>query len=172
MARNHKFFFDSDRIPRARGPAAEAVLMTFLESDVQGSDHICHDLMEDLIAIEEGADTEREFIGNAHRVTMTSAGVVIETLALDSSMASEDGAGGDDVGGNTRINGTAERPGVEGEPSGANAADAPSGSRAIDTTPVIPYNTGLKHFREILEDWEAFILDDDFEDDTLDESYE
>lgn len=172
MARNHKFFFDSDRIPRARGPAAEAVLMTFLESDVQGSDHICHDLMEDLIAIEEGADTEREFIGNAHRVTLTSAGVVIETLALDSSMASEDDVGENVVGENISVNRTTERHGVEGEPPDANAPDVPSGSRAVATKTAIPYSTGLKHFREILEDWEAFILDDDFEDDTLDESYE
>jgi len=158
MARNHKFFFDSDRIPRARGPAAEAVLMTFLETDVQGSDHICHDLMEDLIAIDEGADTEREFIGNAHRVTMTSAGVVIEALA-DDTLTSDD---------------TATPPVLH---AGANAESSPMAA-TVDAAPAakaakaIPYTTGSKHFREILEDWEAFILDDDFDDDTLDDDYD
>ena len=112
MARNHKFFFDQDGSPRARGPAAEKTLMTFLEVDVQGSDHICRDLMDDLTAIEDESDDSREFIGNAHTVTIAPAGVTI---------------------------------------AGANIEE--------------PYLVPLKQFREVLEDWEAFILDDVLDDD-------
>ena len=117
MARNHKFFFDKDGSPKARGPASEKVLMTFLEVDVQGSDHICRDLMDDLTAIEDESDDSREFIGNAHTVTIAPDGVVIES------------------------------------------------------TDTAPYNVPLKHFREILEDWEAFILDDVIEDELGDDEY-
>ncbi len=83
--------------------------MTFLEVDVQGSDHICHDLMDDITAIEDKSDDAREFVGNAHSVSMTTEGVIIDSL---------------------------------------------------EVAPLEHYSTGLKHFREILEDWEAFILDD------------
>ncbi len=127
MARNHNFYFDKDGSPRARGPASEKVLMTFLEVDVQGSDHICHDLMEDLTAIEDESDDSREFIGNAHSVTITPDGVVIDRLH-DGNLEGDDGS----------------------------AADH-------------PYNVALKHFREILEDWEAFILDDQLDDPMLDD---
>ena len=120
MGRNHKFFFDAERTPRARGPVAERTLMAFLETDVQGSDHVCRDLMDDLIAIEDGSDDQREFVGNAHRVTMDRDGVLVEPL------------------------------------------DAADGRGS--------YRTARKHFREVLEDWEAFILDDgtdDLGDDSL-----
>ncbi len=127
MARNHNFFFDKDGSPRARGPASEKILMTFLEVDVQGSDHICHDLMEDLTAIEDESDDSREFIGNAHSVTITPDGVVIDRLQ------------GNNVDGDSAA-----------EPDG-------------------PYTVALKHFREILEDWEAFILDDQLDDPMLDD---
>lgn len=117
MARNHKFFFDKDGSPKARGPAAEKALMTFLEVDVQGSDHVCRDLMDDLTAIEDESDDSREFIGNAHSVTIAPTGVTIESANAD------------------------------------------------------PYHVPLKHFREILEDWEAFILDDVLEDELGDDEY-
>jgi len=121
MARNHNFFFDKDGIPRARGPATEKPLMTFLEVDVQGSDHICHDLMDDLTAIEDESDDVREFIGNAHRISMTPDNVTIV------------------------------------------------GNDAPDST--VPYEVALKHFREVLEDWEAFILDDQIDDPHVDDDY-
>jgi len=121
MARNHKFFFDTDRTPRARGPTSERVLMLFLENDVQGSDHVCHDLMDDLVAIEDGSDTSREFVGNAHAITLNGDGACIEAL-------------------------------VDGQPDADSA-----------------YRTSLKHFREVLEDWEAFILDDQLDDPSLDD---
>ena len=120
MNKNLKFFFDRDGTPRARGPHSEQLLMSFLETDVQGSDHICHDIMDDLIAIEDGSATQREFEGNAHSVTLTPDGVTIETRAASPA-----------------------------------------------TTDPTHYQTGLKHFRQILEDWEAFILDD--QDDLADE---
>ena len=109
MARNHKFYFDRDGTPKARGPAAERVFMSFLETDVQGSDHVCRDLMDDLEAVEDGTDDAREFTGNAHAATLTKDGVTIVALPADTGES---------------------------------------------------YTTGLKHFREVLEDWEAFILDD------------
>ena len=147
MARNHKFFFDKDGTPRARGPSAERVLMTFLEVDVQGSDHVCRDLMDDLVAVEDGSDEQREFIGNAHRVSIDREGVLIEPLAASGSGAPADaGAGG----------GVADA-GVA--PAAAGAHGAPGGTGS--------YRTGRKHFREVLEDWEAFILDDGLEDDSL-----
>ena len=139
MARNHKFFFDAGRVPRARGPAAEKILMTFLETDVQGSDHVCHDLMDDLVAVEDGSDDQREFVGNAHRVTIDREGVTIEPLHEG------DGTDGDGTDGDGR--------------SGDDAAASGGGTSA--------YRTGPKHFREVLEDWEAFILDDELADDSL-----
>lgn len=101
--------------------------MNFLEVDVQGSDHICHDLMEDITAIEDESDDSREFIGNAHSVTITPDGVVIDMLQGSRSEA-------------------------EGQPEFHE-----------------PYTVALKHFREILEDWEAFILDDLLDDPMLDD---
>ena len=142
MARNHKFFFDADRTPRARGPAAEKILMHFLETDVQGSDHVCHDLMDDLVAVEDGSDDQREFVGEVHRVTMDREGVVIETLP-------QGGDGAEAATGQA----TGQAPGTPGE--------AMRGGTV--------YRTGRKHFREVLEDWEAFILDDELDDDSLDD---
>ncbi len=121
MARNHNFFFDKTGTPRARGPAAEKPLMIFLEVDVQGSDHICRDLMDDLTAIEDESDDFREFIGNAHRVKITPDGVTISANDADESTA--------------------------------------------------PYEVALKHFREVLEDWEAFILDDQLDGPLTDSEY-
>ena len=109
MAKNLKFYFDNQGCPCARGPQTERVLMAFLEADVQGDDHICHDLMEDITAVEENAADSREFIGNAHTVTIENSGITIVSQSAH---------------------------------------------------PAEIYATGLKHFREILEDWEAFILDD------------
>lgn len=126
MARNYKFFFDKDGSPKARGPAAEKTLMTFLELDVQGSDHICRDLMDDLTAIEEGSDDSREFMGNAYQILISRDGVLlraVETLSTDTPDASDG------------------------------------------------YRVALKHFREILEDWEAFILDDQLVDPIDDDDY-
>ena len=136
MARNHKFFFDADGTPRARGPSSEKTLMTFLEVDVQGSDHVCRDLMDDLTAIDDGSDDSREFIGNAHTVTMTKQGVVI---ALNADANDDEQAPG------------------EAQTPAATAGDA--------------HQIALKHFREILEDWEAFILDDQIDESLADEDY-
>ena len=77
MSRNYKFYFDKSGSPCARGPAAEKPLMIFLELDVQGSDHICRDLMDDLTAVEDETADSREFIGNAHCINITATGVTI-----------------------------------------------------------------------------------------------
>lgn len=103
--------------------------MAFLEADVQGSDHICRDLMDDLVAIEDESDDSREFTGNAHTVVITPAGVVITRNPPD------------------------------------------CGTESDDSTVEAPFNVPLKHFREILEDWEAFILDDQIDDPMADEDY-
>jgi len=126
MARNYKFFFDKDGSPKARGPTSEKILMNFLETDVQGSDYVCRDLMSDLTAIEDEADDSREFIGNAHIVNLTLQGV-----ALTLNVA-------DDV---------------------------------VDDSTSETYVVPLKRFREVLEDWEAFILDDQMDDALSDEDY-
>jgi len=106
--------------------------MSFLESDVQGSEYICHDLMNDITAVEEGSVESREFIGNAHSVNITADGIVIASNIDD--LAEE---------GNTQGDAQADT-GIESE-----------------------YRTSLKHFSEVLADWEAFILD---EEDPIDDS--
>lgn len=120
MAKNLKFYFDDSGVPCARGPQTEKLLMTFLETDIQGDDHVCHDLMEDLHAIESEAATDRQFTGNAHTVTMKPDSITIECHALEDSDAEEQ-----------------------------------------------VYTSTLRHFREVVEDWEAFILaeSDDLSDD-------
>ncbi len=40
-----------------------------------------------------------------------------------------------------------------------------------DSTQPTPYTVPLKHFREILEDWEAFILDDQIDDELGEDDY-
>ena len=134
MARNLKLFFDNDGSPRVRGPSSEKILMAFLEADVQGSDHICHDLMDDLTAIEDESAESREFIGNAHSVVISTDGVTIE-CNIDDVAAPE----------------RASDENLNADPGKADPAKSAA---------PIQYKTGLKHFREVLEDWEAFILDD------------
>lgn len=145
MARNHKFYFDRDGTPRARGPTAERVLMSFLETDVQGSDHVCRDLMDDLEAVEDGTDDVREFTGNAHTVTLRKEGVTI--AATPSGQRAGTDAGTD-----------------VGTDAGTDAGDAANagtgGGSAPGSDPDGIYRAAPKHFREVLEDWEAFILDD------------
>lgn len=106
--------------------------MAFLESDVQGSDHICHDLMDDLTAIEDESAESREFIGNAHSVVISAEGVTIECNIDDAGPIDTNLDNKKDI----------EAKGAKDKPE------------------TVQYKTGLKHFREVLEDWEAFILDD------------
>lgn len=154
MARNHKFFFDKDGSPKARGPSAEKVLMAFLEQDVQGSDHICRDLMDDLTAIEDESDDSREFIGNAHRVNITPEGVVIAPNLADEPESSDSLSAA-----------TAEPSSPADSTAQHNSAPEAAG---LDSG---QYQVALKHFREVLEDWEAFILDDQLDDPMADEDY-
>lgn len=121
--------------------------MSFLETDVQGSEYICHDLMNDLTAVEDETVSTREFVGNAHSAVITPDGVTICSIAEEPKNES-----GDASASTTNSDDTAD-------PSAA----ADSKDISEETT----YVTTLKHFREILEDWEAFILD---EEDPLDDS--
>jgi len=128
MAKNHKFYFDEDGVPCARGPLTEKLLMSFLETDVQGDDSICHDLMEDIRAVESNAAQEREFIGNAHTATITKDNVHIVCHAIEGSHCDDSNS---------------EEP------------------KTNDSTPEeADFTTSLRHFREVVEDWEAFILDE------------
>ena len=156
MARNHKFFFDSDGSPKARGPASEKVLMAFLEQDVQGSDHICRDLMDDLTAIEDQSDDSREFIGNAHRVNITPEGVVIDRNLADDAHAAVESAAS-----------TVTRDVLAESPATADSVTTAEQETGESTE----YRVALKHFREVLEDWEAFILDDQLDDPLADDEY-
>ncbi len=141
MAKNLNFYFDNNGVPRARGKHSEKLLMSFLETDVQGSEYICQDLMNDLAAVEDESADSREFIGNAHRVNITPDGVVI-TSNIEDDVAD---------------------------------AQSPTAAAAENIAPPVAgqepdareYITSLKHFREIMEDWEAFILD---EQDPIDDS--
>lgn len=147
MAKNLKLFFDRDGSPRARGPSSEKLLMAFLEADVQGSDHICNDLMNDIVAIEDESAESREFIGNAHSVVITAEGVTIECVIDDVA---------DSVDGDSAETDTANAPNVASSNTDATANTSTPDAKPTD----LVYKTGLKHFREVLEDWEAFILDD------------
>jgi len=71
--------------------------MSFLETDVQGSDHICRDLMDDLTAIEDESDDLREFIGNANIVRMTPDGVYITYNASEVTAKESYGAANDEA---------------------------------------------------------------------------
>lgn len=148
MAKNLNLFFDPDGAPRARGPSSEKLLMQFLETDVQGSDHICHDIMDDITAIEDQSAESREFIGNAHSVVMTAEGVTIELNIDDADDGSDDKESATE---------NSEKETSESEVTLSARAKAASN---IDQESETRYETGLKHFREVLEDWEAFILDD------------
>jgi len=144
MAKNLNLFFDPDGAPRARGPSSEKLLMQFLETDVQGSDHICHDIMDDITAIEDQSAESREFIGNAHSVVMTAEGVTIE-LNVDHPDDKKSSAE------------NSQRDTTEAEVKPSPDAKTAGNTQQLSET---RYQTGLKHFREVLEDWEAFILDD------------
>lgn len=153
MNRNLKFFFDKEGTPRARGPHAEQILTTFLETDVQGSDHVCHDIMDDLTAIEDRSADIREFEGNAHSVVITPDGVVIRPREGADGKADDDTA-------------ALQRPAADATPQAGRSDNATAGKPANGA---VEYRTGLKHFRQILEDWEAFILDDLDDQDELDD---
>lgn len=153
MAGNYKFYFDKSGSPCARGPAAEKQLMTFLEQDVQGSDHICRVLMDDLTAIEDESGESREFIGNAHSITFAPTGITI--AANLPSEEPESGAGSKET--------------SEGESTTAEPSPPQTDQPTPLETPV--FEVGLKRFREVLEDWEAFILDDQIDDSMSEDDY-
>lgn len=122
--------------------------MTFLELDVQGSDHVCRNLMDDLTAIEDESAQMREFIGNAHCVQFTPEHVLI----------------------------TANQSSQDATTAAANTLESTTASGTVierHTQPPdeLPFQIGLKRFREVLEDWEAFILYDQFEDNLSDNDY-
>ena len=108
--------------------------------------------MEDLTAIEDNYADSREFIGNAHSVVITSDGVTIECIIddIDDDENNTDAAGNDATKAETN---KADTKTVE-----SNKQE--TSNSASNTTEPKQYKTALKHFREVLEDWEAFILDD------------
>lgn len=120
--------------------------MTFLELDVQGSDHICRDLMDDLTAIEDESADSREFIGNAHRIELTPECVVIMPNQPSKEATLND----------------------EGVLDSADTTPVDRESLVLDN---LAYEVGLKRFREVLEDWEAFILNDQIDDSLSENDY-
>jgi len=157
MAKNLNFYFDNNGVPRARGKHSEKLLMSFLESDVQGSEYICHDLMNDITAIEDESVDSREFIGNAHCVTITAKGVTIASNIDDTATSEQRSSDGQQASGSSGNLGSSGSSGSSGEDNTHRHAEEQSGE----------YSTSLKHFQEILADWEAFILD---EHDPIDDS--
>ena len=69
-----EFFVDSDGCPRASGVNDQ--LRNFLESDLQGA----LELVDELLIEFSLAQTQHEFTGNAHSVTLSDGSVVIESL--------------------------------------------------------------------------------------------
>ena len=86
MAQNNfDFFFDASGTPKARGPASDALLLRFLEVDIQGSSAICRDLLGHLVAVIEQVDEQREVVGNGHVVTMAHDQVTIASNFTDAA---------------------------------------------------------------------------------------
>lgn len=69
--------------PRAAADAAHELVAAFLEADLQASDTAARELLDDLKAIAEGREARLEMTGNAHAVTATADGVIIEALWVE-----------------------------------------------------------------------------------------
>jgi hypothetical protein len=72
------FHRDERGFPRARGEAEDDLLARFLESDVQGSVVGAFDFLGTLDRVESGELERWEGTGNAHTLTLTSEGALIE----------------------------------------------------------------------------------------------
>lgn len=59
------------------------MLAAFLEADIQGSNIVAREILDALAAVAEGREQRFEMTGNAHSVTATSGGVLIEPLWVE-----------------------------------------------------------------------------------------
>jgi hypothetical protein len=73
-----RFIRDANGYPRAEGEGAYQLLGTFLEQDVQGSLNGCNEYLGIISQIRSGLLPEWSGLGNAHNVSITESGVVIE----------------------------------------------------------------------------------------------
>lgn len=72
MADDLEFYLDEEGNPCARGE--DERLATFIQTDLQGSEHI----VTELISLLEQEDERSEFNGNAHTLSISSKTVTIE----------------------------------------------------------------------------------------------
>lgn len=75
---------DGQGLPRAGG---ESLLARFLESDVQGSVITAYDILGMLDRVESGETELWEGTGNAHTLTLTSEGALIQDELADDTEA-------------------------------------------------------------------------------------
>lgn len=57
---------------RAQTPAPNQLLGRYLEADVQGSTELCRTLLQAIDEILDGRKKRRQFIGNAHSLSLTA----------------------------------------------------------------------------------------------------
>lgn len=78
-----KFYWDQDRLARAKLPSSQDLVASFLEEDIQLVLPRCDEFLR--LCEEARADPGYQCsrVGNAHKVTIRANAVVIENLYLD-----------------------------------------------------------------------------------------
>lgn len=74
-----QFYWDSEGTPRAQCDPPGSTVADFLESDVQGSLELAHEILRALDRIDSGAIDSWEVTGNAHTLTLSKKGVAIRS---------------------------------------------------------------------------------------------
>jgi hypothetical protein len=69
---------DEEGLPRAEAEEPDGLLARFLESDVQGSVVTAYDILGMLDRVESGETERWEGTGNAHTLTLTPGGALIQ----------------------------------------------------------------------------------------------
>jgi len=78
---------DEQGLPRARAEAPDDLLAGLLESDVQGSVVTAFDILGILDRVEAGETDRWEGTGNAHTLTITPGGALIQDELADDTEA-------------------------------------------------------------------------------------
>jgi hypothetical protein len=78
---------DGQGLPRARCEGEGDLLARFLESDVQGSVITAYDILGMLDRVESGETERWEGTGNAHTLTLTTGGALIQDELEDDAEA-------------------------------------------------------------------------------------
>ncbi|HKV07388.1 MAG TPA: YacL family protein [Thermoanaerobaculia bacterium] len=74
-----QFYWDSEGTPRAQCDPPGSTVADFLESDVQGSLELAHEILRALDRIDAGTIDSWEVTGNAHTLTLSKQGVAIQS---------------------------------------------------------------------------------------------